>query len=71
MFKCFWFLQPIQPVVELEDEDTNSTVHLAYSVTVLHQSVVMHCVVPEIPWHKARRIRPVFKIMGMTIFLML
>nr|CAI5821704.1 unnamed protein product [Callosobruchus analis] len=61
---CHHYLyQPIQPVVDLNDEDSNP-VHFAYSVTVLHQSCVLHCVIPDIPWNKAKKIRPLFKIQG-------
>ncbi|CAH2000725.1 unnamed protein product [Acanthoscelides obtectus] len=61
---CHHYLyQPIQPVVDLKDEDS-SPVHFAYSVTVLHQSCVLHCVIPDIPWNKAKKIRPLFKIEG-------
>ncbi|VEN54648.1 unnamed protein product, partial [Callosobruchus maculatus] len=59
---CHHYLyQPIQPIVDLNDEDSNP-VHFAYSVTVLHQSCVLHCVIPDIPWNKAKKIRPLFKI---------
>nr|CAH7767241.1 unnamed protein product [Callosobruchus chinensis] len=62
---CHHYLyQPIQPVVDLNDEDSNP-VHFAYSVTVLHQSCVLHCVIPDIPWNKAKKIRPLFKIQGL------
>ncbi|KAJ8923935.1 hypothetical protein NQ315_006711 [Exocentrus adspersus] len=61
---CHHYLyQPIQPVVELNDEDT-SPVHFAYSVTVLHQSCVVHCVIPDIPWNKAKQMRPLFMLNG-------
>ncbi|KAJ8978824.1 hypothetical protein NQ317_018915 [Molorchus minor] len=57
------FFQPIQPVVDLNDEDT-SPVHFAYSVTVLHHSCVIHCVVPDIPWNRAKKMRPLFILTG-------
>ncbi|KAG5891684.1 hypothetical protein JTB14_020101 [Gonioctena quinquepunctata] len=61
---CHHYLyQPVQPVVDLSSEDT-SPVHFAYSVTVLHQSCVIHCVVPDIAWNRAKKIRPLFKKTG-------
>ncbi|XP_044257578.1 protein pigeon isoform X2 [Tribolium madens] len=68
---CHHYLyQPIQPTTELKDDDT-SLVHFAYSVTVLHQSCVIHCVVPGLPWSKAKTIRPLFKYHGdhMLVFI--
>ncbi|CAH0561891.1 unnamed protein product [Brassicogethes aeneus] len=58
-----YLYQPILPQKELKEED-EAPVHMAYSVTVLHQSCVMHCVIPEIPWNKAKTIRPLFKLHG-------
>lgn len=59
----FFFLKPVQPAVQLEEDD-ETEVHFAYSVTVLHHSCVVHCVVPGIPWKKAKTIRPLFNIYG-------
>lgn len=59
---CHHYLyQPVQPAKNLEDDD-DSPVHFAYSVTVLHQSCVLHCVIPGIPWKEAKTIRPLFKL---------
>ncbi|KAJ8933460.1 hypothetical protein NQ314_014017 [Rhamnusium bicolor] len=62
-FVCVCHHYLYQPVVDLNDEDT-SPVHFAYSVTVLHHSCVIHCVIPEIPWNKAKKIRPLFTLNG-------
>ncbi|XP_060536841.1 protein pigeon [Cylas formicarius] len=61
---CHHYLyQPIQSENEL-DEDDESLIHMAYSVTVLHHSCVLHCVVPDIPWKKAKTLRPLFILHG-------
>lgn len=56
-------LQPIHPPEQLNESDT-TPVHFAYSVTVLHHSCVLHCVVPKIPWNEAKLVRPFFKLYG-------
>ncbi|KAK4875134.1 hypothetical protein RN001_011556 [Aquatica leii] len=54
---CHHYLyQPVQPATNLEENDS-TPVHFAYSVTVLHQSCVIHCVIPGIPWNQAKTIR--------------
>nr|XP_023019414.1 protein pigeon [Leptinotarsa decemlineata] len=61
---CHHYLyQPVQPMADLSCDDV-SPVHFAYSVTVLHQSCVIHCVVPDIQWSRAKKIRPLFKKHG-------
>ncbi|KAL3289631.1 hypothetical protein HHI36_023041 [Cryptolaemus montrouzieri] len=61
---CHHYLyQPIQPTNDAIHDD-NTLVHFAYSVTVLHQSCVLQCVVPGLPFIKAKTIRPVFKKQG-------
>ncbi|XP_044764823.1 protein pigeon [Coccinella septempunctata] len=68
---CHHYLyQPIQPTDDSVQDD-ESLVHFAYSVTVLHQSCVLQCVVPGLPFKKAKTIRPVFKRHGnhMLVFI--
>ncbi|KAF2885779.1 hypothetical protein ILUMI_20414 [Ignelater luminosus] len=61
---CHHYLyQPVQPAINLEEND-ETPVHFAYSVTVLHQSCVIHCVIPGIPWNRAKAIRPIFILYG-------
>ncbi|XP_045482490.1 protein pigeon [Harmonia axyridis] len=65
-----YLYQPIQPTDDsVQDDDT--LVHFAYSVTILHQSCVLQCVIPGLPFKKAKTIRPVFKKQGnhMLVFI--
>lgn len=62
----FYTFKPVQPTEKFSDDDV-SPVHFAYSITLLHQSCVLHCVIPGIPWNQAKAIRPLFKLYGENI----
>nr|XP_034189655.1 protein pigeon isoform X1 [Osmia lignaria] len=61
---CHHYLyRPVKPQQHvLNSLSESNTVHFAYSVTLLHHSCVIHCVIPGIPWSQAKLIRPTFAI---------
>lgn len=65
---CHHYLyQPVKvPTLEIINniENPDTTVHFAYSITLLHHSCVIHCVIPGIPWGEAKKICPTFMLHG-------
>lgn len=61
---CHYYLyRPVQPPQHvLNSLNESNTVHFAYSVTLLHHSCVIHCVIPGITWSRAKLMRPTFAI---------
>lgn len=63
LFVCHYYLyQPIKPPDDADDEC--ATVHFAYSITILHHGCIIHCVIPGIPWEKAKMMKPTFTLHG-------
>lgn len=66
LFVCHYYLyQPVKPPIEdIVDKTTSNEIHFAYSVTILHHGCVIHCVIPGIPWEKAKLMKPTFYLHG-------
>lgn len=69
---CHYYLyQPIKQVDEEQQSDrpfgeqnTQNEVHFAYSITILHHGCVIHCIIPGVPWEKAKLMKPTFTLHG-------
>ncbi|XP_065226070.1 protein pigeon isoform X2 [Planococcus citri] len=56
----YYFFQPVVDPASSTSTSTNTDVHFAYSITVLHHGSIVHCTVPGIPWDKVGSMNPVF-----------
>uniref|UniRef100_T1HBR6 Gamma-secretase-activating protein C-terminal domain-containing protein n=1 Tax=Rhodnius prolixus TaxID=13249 RepID=T1HBR6_RHOPR len=55
-----YIYQPVKDPITKEVFNPDTTVHVAYSVTLLHHGTVIHCTVPGVPWSQASQIKPLF-----------
>lgn len=55
-----YIYQPVKDPITKEEFNPDTTVHVAYSVTLLHHGTVIHCTVPGVPWSQASQIKPLF-----------
>ncbi|KAG5675167.1 hypothetical protein PVAND_005092 [Polypedilum vanderplanki] len=61
IFICHYYLY--QPIKQQEENQSSvGDVHFAYSVTMVHCSLVVHCIIPGIAWEKAKLMKPTFTL---------
>lgn len=61
LFICHYYLY--QPMKQQDENSASVTdVHFAYSVTMVHCSLVVHCIIPNVPWEKAKMMKPTFTL---------
>lgn len=63
LFICHYYLY--QPMKQDENQSSSAAeVHFAYSVTIVHYSQVIHCIIPGIPWETAKLMKPTFTLLN-------
>lgn len=61
LFICHYYLY--QPMKQQDENSSSVTeVHFAYSITMVHCSLVVHCIIPGIPWERAKLMKPTFTL---------
>lgn len=61
LFICHYYLY--QPMKQQEENSSSiQDVHFAYSITMVHCSLALHCIIPGVPWEKAKLMKPTFSL---------